>query len=191
MSICPKQARLSEEDQVLKDRVDKLNEEINILNSTPVRRKSQQRLPARRGNASPSWKKSAFFSATISEGDYPSRVPVLLVSSSSRDNQLGCSVHETITEQSSDEVQSPHTGTGEGGGLVPRGESCCRDQQSGALRPRGGVQTSSSTTDSPVKHSLSTAPEIHVAATKQYNSHDTAPTHTGKHTGEMFQLQPI
>ena len=74
---------------MLKERVDKLNEEINIL-ATPVRKLGQTRtaLPdCTNISASPSWK-TAHFSMSISEGDYPSRslVPMLLVSSSSQDN---------------------------------------------------------------------------------------------------------
>ena len=107
------QAKFSEEDQALKERVDRLNEEIHVL-YTPVQKlkekQSQQTSSSRRRvcTVTPAWK-SPHFSASISEFGSPRQtsthrgsLPVVMVSSSSRDNlqdDLGDPVHETITEQ--------------------------------------------------------------------------------------------
>jgi hypothetical protein len=105
-------AKFSEEDQALKERVEKLNEEIHILHA-PVQKMKEMRLESQSGQhrvctITPSWK-SPHFSASVYEFDSPAQtstprrsVPVLMISSSSRDNlqlDLGDPVHETITEQ--------------------------------------------------------------------------------------------
>ena len=124
------QAKFSEEDQALKERVDKLNEEIHVLHA-PVQKMKEMRSRSQSGQhrvctITPSWK-SPHFSASVCEFDSlaqtstPRRsVPVLMVSSSSRDNlQLedhGDPVHETITEQEEgtglDGVSDSHHGNG-------------------------------------------------------------------------------
>ena len=112
--IATLQAKFSEEDQVLRERVDRLNEEIHFLHA-PVQKLREMRSHQVGGRhrvctITPSWS-SAHFSASVSESGAPNytstprrSVPVLLVSSSSRDNlqedsDLSDPVHETIAEQ--------------------------------------------------------------------------------------------
>ena len=102
------QAKLSEEDQVLRERVEKLNEEINSLHSscTVVRRSRA----GSHGQITPGWRASSHFSGSFTGGESFSRarrsIPVICVSSNSQDRLRGLellqevdSVHETIDEQ--------------------------------------------------------------------------------------------
>ena len=99
------QAVLSEEDQVLKERVERLSEEINILN-TPVKQ-MQSNHQSTSVLVSPSWKTASQFSMSISESDYPSMrqtknsLPTLVVSrnDSVRAQAQELTIHETIAEQ--------------------------------------------------------------------------------------------
>lgn len=105
---------MSEEDQVLRERVDKLNEEINILNSCSVSR--WQHTNADVPNGTTAHRKSLYSSVSITEGEYPSRltksprsVPVLVISSSGsfEDGRLHDSgiIHQSIDEQTVCDVQ--------------------------------------------------------------------------------------
>lgn len=87
--ILPTQAKLSEEDEVLKERVDKLNEEVNVLNtSTALRHLHTQRGSGHQTNVSSiPWKSASFSGGCHSRmPSSPSSVPLLLVSSSSQDH---------------------------------------------------------------------------------------------------------
>lgn len=86
--ILPTQAKLSEEDEVLKERVDKLNEEVNILNTSTALRYLHTRRESDHQASVTHWK-SASFSVGGCHSRMPSSpatVPILLVSSSSQDS---------------------------------------------------------------------------------------------------------
>lgn len=88
--ILPTQAKLSEEDEVLKERVEKLNEEVNILNtSTALRCVHTRRDSGHRASipSIPYWKSASFSGACHSRTpSSPATVPIVLVSSSSQDS---------------------------------------------------------------------------------------------------------
>lgn len=86
--ILPTQAKLSEEDEVLKERVDKLNEEVNILNtSTALRCLHTRRESDHQASVTP-WKSASFSRGGCHSRmpSSPATVPILLVSSSSQDS---------------------------------------------------------------------------------------------------------